>query len=124
MEDVQKLIHELRQKYHICRCYIDQYKKMSYRYNSTYRRRQHWIDILPSDGVDLGFGPQYRSHEDWSVRPRLQVLTAREPPREKQRKICSKCNRRLEWIESSRRFLCYSCGISYNELYDKPCNIH
>jgi hypothetical protein len=50
----------------------------------------------------------------------VQILTPREPPKEIQVKYCSNCNKRVQWLERSRRFICYSCGVTYSELYDKP----
>ena len=50
----------------------------------------------------------------------MTILTPRDPPVERQHKICSRCNGKLDWLESSRKFICYPGGLSYNELCDKP----
>jgi hypothetical protein len=67
--------------------------------------------------IDLGFG--IYDYERYN-KPKVQILTPREPPKEQQVKYCSSCDQKIEWIETSRRFICYSCGVSYHELYDTP----
>lgn len=73
--------------------------------------------------LDLGFGiydservDQYRNSK-----PKVQILTPTPAlPPEERTHYCSKCNKRIEWLERPRKFICYTCGLSYHELYDTP----
>ena len=71
--------------------------------------------------LDLGFGRHDTEIIDsYNSIPKVQLLISKEPPKEQQIKYCSSCNQKIEWLEQTRRFICYSCGVTYHELYDTP----
>ena len=69
--------------------------------------------------LDLGFGRHDTEIID-SYNFKGTITNLKEPPKEQQIKYCSSCNQKIEWLEQTRRFICYSCGVTYHELYDTP----
>lgn len=72
--------------------------------------------------LDLGFGIYDSERVDqYRNRSKVQILTPTPTlPPEERTHYCSKCNKKIEWLERPGKFICYICGLSYHELYDTP----
>jgi hypothetical protein len=84
-------------------------------------RNRSWIDDpVGQNDINLFGADHQRRQESWHNRPKVQILTPREPPKKEQVKICSECSQRLIWLSNPRRWICYGCSVTFDENYTKP----
>jgi hypothetical protein len=70
--------------------------------------------------VNLGFGIHDSEYHPNSRKAKVQLLIPEQDLPENRTHYCSTCNHRLDYINAAKKFICYSCNVSYHELYDTP----